>query len=135
MWRHPSKKRNFFSAFFGSPLFLSLILLCLLAAIVVPLYKNVTSRYRVDREISDLQKEISSLETGNQDLKKLLTYLESDQFAETEARLNFGFKKKGEEVVVIKEDSGLAGIEDETDGQNSDLPNPLKWFQYFLGKR
>lgn len=134
MWRHPNNKRNPFSAFFGSPLFLSLVLLCLLAAIIVPLYKNMTSRYRIDREISDLRQEIDSLETGNKDLKKLLAYLESDQFAEAEARLNFGLRKKGEEVVVIKEENLSSGQALEEEGQNADLSNPAKWLKYFWGR-
>lgn len=132
MWKE-RKKGNFISRFFGSPLFLSLVLLCLLAVIIIPLYKNMTSRYRIDREIDDLRQEIDSLETGNKDLEKLLAYLESDQFAEAEARLNFGLRKKGEEVVVIKEESAAIGSVDEKKaGEN--LSNPAKWLKYFFGK-
>jgi cell division protein FtsB len=103
MWKE-RKKKNFLAIFLSSPLFLSLVLLGLLAAILSPLHKNMTSRYRIDSEIDELKAEISSLEGGNQDLKKLLSYLQSDQYAETEARLNFGMRKQGEEVVVIKEE-------------------------------
>lgn len=132
MWKD-RKKRNSISRFFGSPLFLSLVLLGLLAAIIAPLYKNISSRYRIDREIEDLRQEINSLETSNKDLEKLLAYLESDQFAEAEARLNFGLRKKGEEVVVIKEEGAAIGsVNEKTAG--GDLSNPAKWLKYFFGK-
>lgn len=132
MWKE-RKKRNVLSGFFASPLFLSLVLLGLLAIITVPLYKNLKSRYAIDGEVSDLRREIESLESGNQDLKKLLAYLESEQFAEAEARLNFGLKRPGEEVVVIKEDASLSGSI-EPDVAIDDASNPVKWLRYFWGR-
>ncbi len=134
MWKE-RKKKNILSIFLSSPLFLSLVLLGLLAVIVFPLYKNMSSRYRIDGEINDLKKEITLLETSNQDLKKLLSYLQSDQFAEEEARLNFGMKKEGEEVVVIKEDDTLSIVNSVTDDTEIDMPNPAKWLKYFWGRK
>lgn len=133
MWKE-RKKKSAFAVFFSSPLFLSLVLLGLLAAIIFPLYKNMTNRYRIDDEIKGLQAEIDALETGNKDLKKLLSYLQSDQFAEREARLNFGMKKEGESVVVIKEEDmpSPSGISD--DRSLDKTPNPLKWMKYFWGQ-
>jgi cell division protein FtsB len=133
MWKE--SKKSFLSGFFSSPLFLSLVLLVLLSAVLFPLYKNMSNRRTVDKDIEDLRQEIVSMEAGNYDLKKLLTYLESDQFAETEARLNFGLKKKGEEIVIIKEEESFSDkflSEDELGGQSS---NPLKWMKYFFGKQ
>jgi cell division protein FtsB len=134
MWKE-KRKKNIISVFFTSPLFLSLVLLGLLAAIGFPLYKNLSSRYRIDKEIEDLKVEIDGLESGNRDLKKLLTYLKSDQFAEAEARLNFGLKKNGEEVVVVKEE-GQAAV-DRMNDNNSDeeLSAWAKWVKYFWGKK
>jgi len=133
MWKE-RRRNSRLSGFFISPLFLSLVLLGLLAVIIFPLYKNMTNRYRIDREIEVLKSEIESMENGSNDLKKLLAYLESDQFAETEARLNFGMKKKGEEVVVIKEDETVAALGLAADVSMGDLPNPVKWLRYFFGR-
>ncbi len=134
MWKE-KRKKNIVSAFLSSPLFLSFVLLGLLAAIGFPLYGNISNRYRIDNEIGDLKKEIEDLEAGNSDLKKLLSYLKSEQFAETEARMNFGLKKSGEEVVVIKEDDQMieSGVAEESeDEEESSLS---KWLRYFWGKK
>lgn len=75
--------------------------------------------------------EIERLEGGNSELKKLLSYLNSDQFAEAQARLNFGLKKPGEEVVVVKSNDSLQGIIGSIDGEEK-ISNPSKWLKYFL---
>jgi cell division protein FtsB len=91
-------KKNFFSG----PLWLTFILLVVLGCLAGPLSSNFLRKQKVDSEILELQKEISRLDSSNKDLEKLLVYLKSDQFAEVQARVNFGLKKPGEEVVVIK---------------------------------
>jgi cell division protein FtsB len=130
-----NKKKNFFIGFFLAPYFLTLLCLGVLAVASLPVYKNARQRVQADKEIMDLGKEISALETENEDLKKLKIYLESDQFAEKEARLNLGLKKKGEQVAVIEKIETAAGGDgsaggDQPENKNS---NPVKWWNYFFG--
>jgi hypothetical protein len=45
--------------------------------------------------------------------------------------LNFGLKKPGEEVVVVKSEDNfkaLVGV----NGDEKELANPAKWLKYFL---
>jgi cell division protein FtsB len=120
-------KKNFFSG----PLWLTFILLVVLGCLAGPLSSNFLRKQKVDSEILELQKEISRLDSSNKDLEKLLVYLKSDQFAEVQARVNFGLKKPGEEVVVIKSGENSKEIEaaGAEEGKNS---NPVKWLKYFL---
>jgi cell division protein FtsB len=132
-----NKKKNILFGLFLTPYFFTLACLVVLAAIILPVYKNALQRYEVDKEVLDLQKQIASLEAGNNDLKKLKVYLESDQFAEKEARLDLGLKKEGEQVAVI-EDVGAGAAADNL-GQNSLLAenknsNPVKWWNHFFGR-
>lgn len=130
-----NKKRNIFIGLFLTPYFFTLVCLVILAVIILPIYKNALQRHEVDKEVFDLQQQIASLEAGNNDLKKLKVYLESDQFAEKEARLNLGLKMKGEQVAVIENPGAAADnprpISLLEKNKNS---NPVKWWNYFLGQ-
>jgi|WetSurMetagenome_2_1015567.scaffolds.fasta_scaffold89273_2 cell division protein FtsB len=137
---HPqNKKGKFFTSLFLTPYFFTLGCLVILAAITLPVYKNISQRYEVDKEISDLQKQIIDLQTSNEDLTKLKTYLQSDQFAEKEARLNLGLKKPGEQVAVVEDAVSANGISAEDnlaaaaikENKNS---NPVRWWNYFFGR-
>ena len=64
--------------------------------------KNVIKQYRINKEIKSFKNEISSLGNKNNELKNFVSYLESDQFAEEQARLKLNLKKPGEELTVIK---------------------------------
>jgi cell division protein FtsB len=92
---------------------------------------NFLKKRQIDREIAELQKEIGSLEKNNGDLKKIISYLDSEQFAEAQARLNFGLKKPGEEVVVVKSGNSAKIAENGLTGEEN-LSNPAKWLKYFL---
>ncbi|MFA5248517.1 MAG: septum formation initiator family protein [Patescibacteria group bacterium] len=117
--------------FFFSPLFVFVVLLLILGAVIWPLSNNFLKRKQVDAEIFELQTEIGRLDNSNNDLKKLLSYLKSDQFAEAQARLSFGLKKPGEEVVVVKSEDNLKALVG-YNGDEKELSNPAKWLKYFL---
>jgi cell division protein FtsL len=130
------KRKNIFVRFFLTPYFFTLLCLAVLAVVVLPVYKNAKQRHEINKEISDLQQEIKSMEASNQDLKKLKTYLESDEFAEKEARLNFGLKKEGEQVAIVEEAGNALSVSGSNGanhgiGQNKNS-NLWKWWNYFF---
>ncbi|MFA4941598.1 MAG: septum formation initiator family protein [Patescibacteria group bacterium] len=129
------ENKNFISKILYSQKFLALVGLVLIVLISFPLARSISKRYQIDKEISDLDKEIAEVETKNKDLKQLINYLESDQFVEEKARLNLGLKKEGESVVVIKEDllvaSGSPSGGDKS-GASENFSNFQKWWNYFF---
>lgn len=118
--------------FFYSPKFIALLGLIILILIGFPLAKNISKRYAVDQEIKELELEIKSLESQNKDMKNFIGYLESDQFLEEQARLKFGLKKPGEEVVVIKEDLISSLNQTDESATEADISNQKRWFTYFF---
>ncbi|MFH1583172.1 MAG: septum formation initiator family protein, partial [Candidatus Falkowbacteria bacterium] len=96
------RKNNYFEKIFFNQKFLTLLGLVVIILIGFPFAKNTLKQYRINKEISELKKEIFDLQNKNVDLKNFVSYLESDQFAEEQARLNLGLKKPGEELTVIK---------------------------------
>lgn len=132
---------------------LAFIGLVIIILISLPLIRNLKKQYEIKKEISDVEKEISTLEGKNSKLNQLIKYLESDQFVEEQARMNLGLKKEGENVAVIsgqqvntptqtkdtpdksKNNSNssytysIPGLEKPKPAPNS---NPQKWLSYFF---
>lgn len=137
-------RKNIFEKIFFNQKIIALIGLLALVLISYPLIKNTLKQYRINKEISGLKKEIDLLENKNVDLKKFVLYLESDQFVEEQARLNFNLKKAGEELTVIKSNAGALNQASSSGssifnipGYNQEQPrakgsNPRKWIDYFL---
>ncbi|MDP2708642.1 MAG: septum formation initiator family protein [bacterium] len=137
-------KKNIFSKILYNQKFLTLLGLAAIILISVPFAKNSIKQYRINKEINGLKKEISELQDKNSDLKNFVSYLESDQFAEEQARLKLGLKKPGEELTVIKkgDNEAPAGAVLPNNifnipGYNKEKPprlaaNPEKWFYYFF---
>lgn len=127
------RKKNFkIYNFIFSKKFITLLLIIVIILISIPLSKSITKRYAVNKEIMKLEKEISDLENKNKDFKGMISYLESDQFVEEQARLNLNLKKEGEKVIIIKEET-LATSTDANGGEESIL-NLERWVNYFFRK-
>ena len=129
MWPRRKEKNRlpdlFFSKFFL--IFCVVIFLIILFGLANGTIKN----YRVDSEITGLQKEIQIMENQNQDFVKLVSFLKSESFIEQEAKLKLGLKKPGENLVVIPQNDQLVDPESiKTDSQL--LSNPAKWWEYFF---
>lgn len=126
-----SKPNNFFYRLFSSQRFLAIVGLVFLLIITLPLAKTYTQRRLVEKEIEDVKKEISEFESANKELKEMITYLESDQSLEEQARLNLNLKRPGERVIVIdnsKNETSTDDINKTTISEN----NFEKWWRYFF---
>lgn len=141
------KKQNFFKSFFLNQFFLTILGLLVIFLISFPLAKKVSKQYKVNKEIEELKMEIAEVEGKNSDLKNLLSYLDSDQFIEEQAREKLNYKNEGEEVVVIKkqgeieEPQTIVSTESEniynikSSDSNAEMKNELnykKWIKYFF---
>lgn len=138
-------KKNKFEKIFFNQLFLAIIGLTAIVLISFPFAKNAIKQYRINKEISDFKQEIADLQNKNADLKNFVSYLESDQFAEEQARLNLNLKKSGEELTIIKNDANGSALTSATPGNpifnipgykkeelKQEASNPEKWFSYFF---
>lgn len=126
-----SKSSNFFYRLVSSQRFLAIVGLVFLIMIIFPLAKTYSQRRVVEKEIADVQKQIHDFESQNQELKEMITYLQSDQSLEEQARLNLNLKKPGEQVLVVEEKkSPVSNLEDSSSLASSS--NLLKWWRYFF---
>lgn len=97
------KRKSFINKILFSQITLSVFGLLIIIVISCPLSKNISKQYEINKEVKAMEKEIIDLESKHLGLKDVITYLESDQFVQEQARLNLNYRKGGEEVVVIKD--------------------------------
>lgn len=138
-------KKNKLERIFFNPKFLTLIGLIVIILISFPFAKNAAKQYKINQEISDYKKEIAGLQNKGKDLKNFVSYLESDQFTEEQARLKLNLKKPGEVVTIIKTDGSGPQLASSSEGDpifnipgrekaepSSEPSNPRKWLNYFF---
>jgi cell division protein FtsB len=121
---------NFFYRLFSSQRFLAIIGLVFLLLIIFPLARTYTQRRLVETEIDGVKKQISDFQSSNQEMRDMITYLQSDQSLEEQARLNLNLKKPGETVVVIEQAKSATTTNDVN--INSSENNFIKWWNYFF---
>lgn len=142
------KRKNFINRILFNQITMAIAGLLIIIAISYPLAKNVSKQYVVNKEIEELEKEISDLENKNLELSDVITYFESDQFTQEQARLNLNYKQKGEEVVVVKEKVEQKNFDQviKDDGNKTiynirglnnvkpkkEINNPVRWWRYFF---
>jgi len=134
---------QWFKSFFTSQLLWLVIIVSVIVYLTWPLLNNVQKKSQIDREIAQLQAEMAKEQSQHNEFKKIINYLESDQFAEEQARLNLNLKRPGENVVSLKDDSDQAssGLELTQSNDQPQIAPPFsvknrldKWLDYFFGQ-
>lgn len=110
----------------------SFIIIVVLILIIIPYLKNHKKRQDLNSEIAKVQEEIIRYEKSNEDLKGLLSYLDSSQAVEDRARINLGLQKEGENVVVIKRKEVISDNQTISQKDLKDISNFKKWIKYFF---
>ena len=92
----------------------------------------------IDAEVNELTQTIADLESKNGELKSSLSYIQTPEFQELEAKRQLGLAKDGENVIIFSDKpSGKSSISnDETaDGSAPQSANPQKLWNYFFNSR
>ncbi len=91
---------------------------------------------QVQKEIDSLKNEIKSFEENNYNLSRLVELSKTDEWKEVEARKKLNMKKEGENMVIITvpDNPDKKAIEAEMD-KNKNLPNYVKWWNYFFASK
>ncbi|PIR07367.1 MAG: hypothetical protein COV55_00070 [Candidatus Komeilibacteria bacterium CG11_big_fil_rev_8_21_14_0_20_36_20] len=112
---------------FNSNLFIIALLLLLIFSFV-KVTKGVLLRYKINQEISHLEEQLGDLQSKTENMQKLITYLETDEYIEKEARLKLNLSKPGEKQI------NLSNIQEGEDGaeEKDYSSNITKWFKYFF---
>lgn len=126
-----------------SLLFSKLLLLITIPVLIMVLFKLgevLVKSYETNRDIGALKKTINDLEGSHRQLKEFNAFLESDFFAEKEARLKLGLQKEGEIAVVLPQPPSPKGQATHSVGVRQaessirleQKNNPRLWWDYFF---
>ncbi|MBU2025218.1 MAG: septum formation initiator family protein [Patescibacteria group bacterium] len=107
------------------------------------LFRETYKKYQIQKEVQDLKNQAAQIEHDNQKLKGLIDYFKTQNFSEKEAREKLNVKKEGESLVILKsQDDNLSGKKNNSnsklqdpDQESLNIPNPLKWWDYFFKQR
>ena len=108
---------------------------------LVAIGRELFQGHQVRTQVKRLRDQIATEQSRQQQLRDLLTYLQSPTFQERQARLELGLKKDGERVVVVPPASGQGDGNTNstvTDGETSPAASvsaPMRWLNFFLHKK
>ncbi len=98
------------------------------------LSKVVWKNYQSEKETKLLKEETELLQEENQQLRNLIAYYKTDAYREKEARLRLGYKKPGEQVVLVPNVEERE-VEYITDDSNTNKKNYQLWLDLFFKKK
>jgi cell division protein FtsB len=101
-----------------------------LFAILFVTARLLTQKYRIDKQIQQLQARADQIRGENQQLSDLVAYLNTDQYKEKAAREQLNLKKDGEVVVALPGNDQEQIASAQT--TNVEISNPRKWYEYFF---
>lgn len=112
--------------------FLKIGLLVLLLLMLVLLGKQIRKRLEIRQEIRALEDQIREFEAKNQEFGELISYLQTPEFRERQARSLLNLQKPGEFAVALPGDPEAAQASGPADaGQKSNL---IQWWDYFFAR-
>jgi len=116
--------------------FFVLILTIGLAVFLTGFIKVFLRDWQIRKEINQLEKSKIELEQKKIQILDYLKEIESEDFAEREARLHYGLAKDGENLVIITDEakkvSGAAKNLEKAKSEEEEIPNFKKWWFYFF---
>lgn len=115
--------------------------LTILIFIGISLGKKIYRKHQIQKEIEDLETQISQLKQKNDDMKNLISYLSSTDFKEREAREKLNLQKSDEKMIILRKDivpsERLPESSADSSSQNppkDDSSNFQKWWKFFFAK-
>jgi chromosome segregation ATPase len=111
--------------------------LIVIILVLLALARETYKKNQIQREIESLQEKARQIDRENADVQEKISYLESRDYQEKEAKDKFNLQEPNENVVVIR-----PGIVKEIPpeeirvkniiAEEKRIINPLKWWQYFF---
>ena len=119
-----------------------IIIGCIIVTIFlsINLVKEVVSRHQIEEKIKQYKLDVTRLEKENTEIGELIDSWTTSRQLEKEARLKFGLRKPGENVVLItrniNQNSNTINVNSEILGRvvvptDNNYPNYKNWLTFF----
>lgn len=122
------QNKSFWAAVYNSNIFIAVLLIVLVLSIL-KVGKELARRHQINKEIQSLNQQLENAKLNKGKLDNLISYLQTDQYIEEQARLQLNLSKPGEKRIDLSEAEQSSNKVMST---GDDLPNWQKWFAYFF---
>lgn len=120
----------------------SFVIIFFIAGIILAIFISssaVREAYRsrkIEKEVEELRQEAKRIQNENEQLTERIAYFETPEFQEKIAKEKLNLQKPDENVVVVRQSSKKEDVKTEQqieiDGDLHDIPNYLKWWNFFF---
>ncbi|OGM02253.1 hypothetical protein A2115_01995 [Candidatus Woesebacteria bacterium GWA1_41_8] len=102
--------------------------------LTVSLARNVIRILKAGERVGEAEKRVEKLKVENEELKKRLETVGSEEYIEKQLRDNLGLAKEGETIVVLPDEETLRALAPRVEEEEETLPDPnwRKWLKLFL---
>lgn len=122
-----------------------IIIACIIITIFlsINLVKEVLSRHQIDEKIKQYKIDVTKLESENKEITQFIDSWTTSRQLEKEARLKFGLRKPGENVILITRNSNQNNNTINSDSEIlgrlvvpsvNNYPNYINWLKFFSKK-
>lgn len=116
------------------PFWVILVLFIVVGYLIFIFSRSLWRNWEINRELVDLETRIEDLTIRQDYLTNLISYYNTQSFAEKEARSKLGLKKEGETVLALPR-KGTVEKKGEQIEENAKAPertNAAKWWKFFF---
>lgn len=108
------------------------VFLCFLLLLSVA--RNILRMKKVNRQLANEREAIEKIKKENEEFKKKLSEIQSQEYIEKELRDKLGLVKEGEIVVVLPDAETLRNLVPDFEEEAESLPDPIwkKWVKLFI---
>lgn len=138
--RDDKAQKTFWQRMLYSQLIIVIGLVCIIL-FFIGISKKKSREAQINKETAELLSQVEHLEKSNKELADLISYFNSADFVEEEARTKLDLRKEGENVAIISKNSHLEIVSNNIANNSSqkiennaqqEKSNPSKWFNYFF---
>jgi cell division protein FtsB len=136
MKRDRQNKERTSAKIFSGIFFLAGLLILIL--IGISLGKETYRKRQIQKEIEGLEEQINQLGQENNDMNNLISYLQSNDFTEKEAREKLNLQKNDEKMIILQKEivpqgsSEASGADSTPTPVMDGSPNWQKWWKHFF---
>jgi cell division protein FtsB len=112
-------------------LFLAIFLIIIFS---VSLIRNISKIFDAKRRIKEEGEKVKALEVENEEIRRKIENVKSQEYLEKQMRDKLGLAKEGEIVVVLPDEETLRKLVPKETEERQTLPNPTwkKWLKLFF---
>jgi len=114
-----------------------ILVIVVIVFILIALAKETYKKNQIQEEIKSLQEKARQIDKDNAEIQDKISYLESKDYQEKEAKDKFNLQNPNENVVVIKPSIVKEEAPEEKKSEDIIIDekktiNPVKWWRYFF---